>query len=580
MHPEACRYRRRRPFLALSSSLCLVLSAFAGLVTTGELLAAEPQVRDRQEAALTGPDPALRAFAYGSFQEMKGDHWGAIETFRKISPAAPVDAAAVEYSISKAFSSLSVADSARVHGESAVSLDPGNIHYARHAARLAHGMQDYQRAAELYGQAAGAAPDRTDLLYSQGLEYVAAGRPSEALEVFEKLLKRDPLDEKAISQTLWLQITLKRYPEAIVTLNQLAGVVGNSQKLQLTLGQLYDLTGNGEKAVDTFKGIIAEERNAVPAWVALFDQRIRMGNHDDLLREYLEFDSLTPRDAGRSVEVARLFAARSERDSLYLRPVTLMLDELTLRYSRDARIPLLRGAFQMIHQKYGDAVSAFNRALLLEHRDVDAWEGLSMAYLELQDKRMLFRTIARAKQAIPRQRDRLAVLEGYALLHTGSPSRAARILEMAVGREAGSLNEELLIKANTSLAMAYDRLGRRQLSGKAYARVLELDPHNVLAMNNLAYLYAEAGIRLQQALRLARNAVLLEPDNGVYLDTLGWVLCRLGNYDAARDMLEKAVATGIGESEIFTHLGMVYQKLGDAEKAGEMFDKAKSVKMK
>jgi len=203
-----------------------------------------------------------------------------------------------------------------------------------------------------------------------------------------------------------------------------------------------------------------------------------------------------------------------------------------------------------------------------------------MAYLERRDKAMVFRTISRARQAMPRQSYHLNILEGYALLHTGSPARSARLLESVIASKKGAPDNELLVQANTSLAMAYEELGRKTLSGEAYSRVLELDPHNALAMNNLAYLYSEEGVMLRKALRLSLNAVLLDPENGVFLDTLGWVYYRLGNYSVSREVLEKAVATGIEESEVFGHLGAVYEKLGETDKAREMFDRAKAMKGK
>ena len=97
-------------------------------------------------------------------------------------------------------------------------------------------------------------------------------------------------------------------------------------------------------------------------------------------------------------------------------------------------------------------------------------------------------------------------------------------------------------------------------------------------MNNLAYLLAEEGIQLRQALRLASNAVMLEPENGVYLDTLGWVHYKLGNNELARQLLEKAISTGVNEAEVYRHLAEVYRKLGYEAKAKEMLEKAKGVK--
>ncbi len=560
--------------------LCLqvfALLAFA-VMQTGTLSGKEMQGARGNAFHAEVPDSSMRAFAHGSFLVMKGDYWGAIEVFRKIVPQSPEDAAAVRYSMSMAFSGLSVPDSARVHGEAAVRLDPRNMHYARYLAVIVHDMQDYKRAAELYGQAALIDPDRPDMLYAQALEYVAAQQPVEALEVFGRLLKRDPLDEKVLSQSLWLQIALKRYTDAIVTLRQLIGVVGSNQKLELTLGELYEQTGQPEKALETIRAIIAADRNAVPPWVALLDHYIRSGNREALIREYRAFDKLSSEDVGSSIELTRLFAARTESDSLYVEPVYSMLDDLAVHHPRESRIHVLKGVFEMTRNQSARAVESFKTALLLDARNIDAWENLVMAYLDRKDKRMAFSSIARAKLALPREVPRMKVLEGYLLLHTGSPAMAAGVLESVVGTRHRIKDHDLLIRANVTLAMAYDQLGRRKRSGEAYARVLELDPHNSMAMNNLAYLYADEGILLQKALRLSRNAVMLDPENGVFLDTLGWVNYRLGSYAAARDFLEKAVATGIGEPEIYNHLGTVYQKLGEADKAKEMFDKVRESK--
>jgi tetratricopeptide (TPR) repeat protein len=564
----------------LRTGCTLLAMLIASAVPCGPLAGAELPVNHVKTASAAPPDTSTISFAHGSFLAMKGDYWGAIDRFRKLKPPLQQDAAAVQYSISKAFSSLGVPDSARVHGEAAFRLDPGNQYYARHLARIAHDMQDYDRAAALYGQAVLDAPTRTDLLTSQALEYMAANKPAESLELYEKVLKLNPFDEKALSQSLSLQIALKRYPEAIVTLKQLVGLIGSSPRLQLALGELFDLAGQGDLAVETFRGIIAADRKSPSVWAALLDHYIRSGNRDQMISEFRAYDHLAPADPGPAIVMANHFALLADRDTTYVRPVTMMLDDLGAHHPRDSRVYVLRGTFEMARKRTSEAIANFNRAVQLAPGKIVAWEGLVMAYLERQDKAMVFRTISRARQALPRQSYHLNILEGYALLHTGSPVRSVRLLESVIASKKGAPDHDLLIQANTSLAMAYEELGRKKLSGEAYSRVLELDPHNALAMNNLAYLYTEEGVMLRKALRLSMNAVLLDPENGVFLDTLGWVYYRLGNYAVSREVLEKAVATGIEESEVFGHLGAVYEKLGETDKAREMFDRAKAMKGK
>ena len=52
---------------------------------------------------------------------------------------------------------------------------------------------------------------------------------------------------------------------------------------------------------------------------------------------------------------------------------------------------------------------------------------------------------------------------------------------------------------------------------------------------------ADRGTRLDEALSLIRRAVALDPQNGAYLDSLGWVHFKMGKYDLAEDALRKAV---------------------------------------
>ncbi|NTU91230.1 MAG: tetratricopeptide repeat protein [Chlorobiaceae bacterium] len=556
----------------------IILSVLLGMGVSGcasSVPTSTPAKLPETRAALQ--DSSMKSFSRGSFLMIGGKYWEAIESYQRAMTGRPAEDAAVHFAISKAYFSLSVPDSARVHGEDAVRLDPSNIYYSIYLARLVHEMQDYSRSAELYGTAVLAAPERSDIMYAQALEFVAANKPTEALEVFNRLLDRDPSDERYLSQSLWLQIALKRYDDAIVTLKRLIDQVGPREKLQLTLGELYEETGQGEKALGIYRQIIGRDSNSAAAWAAMIDHYVGSGSIDEAVREFRGFDDRQHGDSSMSIEMTKLFAIRAEKDSAYVLPVFRMLDVLVERHGKDSRVHVLKGTYEMRRNAETSAIASFDKAIRLDSRNADAWESLVMALLDSGDHRRAFNVVMRARHHLPHQKFRFDVLQGYALLKAGSPAKSATVLERVVRSKQEPDKHELLIQANSTLAMAYDVLGKKQLSIEAYTRVLQLDPHNALAMNNLAYLYSEQKIQLQKALRLAQNAVMLDPENPVFLDTLGWVNYRLGNFTVARDLLEKAVSTGIEETEIFSHLGSVYEKLGDAVKAKEMFEKAKTV---
>jgi Flp pilus assembly protein TadD len=74
---------------------------------------------------------------------------------------------------------------------------------------------------------------------------------------------------------------------------------------------------------------------------------------------------------------------------------------------------------------------------------------------------------------------------------------------------------------------------------------------------------------------MIEKALAAEPENAAYLDSMGWVHFRLGNYSQARDELLKAVKDpNRQDATIWDHLGDVYDKLGEKEEAIKAWLKA------
>ena len=555
----------------------LVLFAIAALWAFPAKAAVSRDSTAARPATSTAEADLMPDYVQGLLLDMKGDYWGAIDVFRRVMAQRPADAA-VKYSISKSYFRLAVLDSARVYGEAAVRLDPANRHYLRYLAGVAHEMKTYDRAAELLGQASLLEPERTDILYLQGLEYLAAKKTEPALDAFEKAARIDPYNEAALTQTLTLEIGLNRYAEAIDTVTKLRGLRGGDQRLGITLAELYAKTGQDALAIQTLRELAEGERGNIAYRIALFDHFISAGRNEDFHREltaYLDKESPSKESLH---DFAKLYISRSGKDSLFVSPALALLDELIARRPRDSQLFMLKGMYGMMHGRKQEGVELLTKAVQLDSGNATAWEFLITARFESGDKRKAFELLAQARRRLPRQSMRWSAIEGHLLLFSNEPGKAAAVLETVARAKTQHQDPALLIQVNTNLAMAYDLLGMKKRCRAAYERVIALDPHNTLAMNNLAYLLAEEGIQLRQALRLATNAVMLEPENGVYLDTLGWVHYKLGNYELARQLLEKAVATGVNEADVYRHLAEAYQKLGYEAKAKEMLEKVKGLK--
>mgnify|MGYP002624229994 CR=1 FL=1 len=124
------------------------------------------------------------------------------------------------------------------------------------------------------------------------------------------------------------------------------------------------------------------------------------------------------------------------------------------------------------------------------------------------------------------------------------------------------------------LGAAYERSGDRERAAAAFERLLELDPQYSPALNYLGYMWAEQGENLDRALELVGRALAREPDNGAYVDSLGWAYFQLGRYDEARQLLERAARLVPGDAVISEHLGDVYSRLGLPLKAQESYRRA------
>ncbi len=179
---------------------------------------------------------------------------------------------------------------------------------------------------------------------------------------------------------------------------------------------------------------------------------------------------------------------------------------------------------------------------------------------------------------------RAAVAYRQALESLGPPVRAwaiDRLLDTDAGRglalefareQATSAPED--VQALYVLGGVLDRLGQHAEAEATLRRVLELDPGHAGALNNLGYSLADRNERLEEALDLIQRALAREPWNGAFLDSLGWVLFRLGRYEEALEPLERAAREYPHDPIVLEHLGDLYERLRRIDAAREAWRRA------
>jgi len=97
---------------------------------------------------------------------------------------------------------------------------------------------------------------------------------------------------------------------------------------------------------------------------------------------------------------------------------------------------------------------------------------------------------------------------------------------------------------------------------KELNRALKLKPDYHEALNFLGYAYLELNKNIDKAGKMIKQALVFDPENGAYIDSLGWFYFKKGRFKEALAELEKA-ASLISDPVVYDHLGDAYLKLGD-----------------
>jgi len=114
-----------------------------------------------------------------------------------------------------------------------------------------------------------------------------------------------------------------------------------------------------------------------------------------------------------------------------------------------------------------------------------------------------------------------------------------------------------LARAHAALGNALVSQGDHASAAEAYREAIVLDPADHTSLNNLAWVYAVQGVRLDEGLQLSRRALQLDPDSPTYLDTLAELYYQLGDREGALAIIRRALAihaAGPGDPELGEHL--------------------------
>lgn len=178
--------------------------------------------------------------------------------------------------------------------------------------------------------------------------------------------------------------------------------------------------------------------------------------------------------------------------------------------------------------------------------------------------------LTKIKPQTPNQELQLVRVEADILIEQGKLNEAMAVYDKAIG---DGRNPDLLY----SRAMLAEKMARIDLLERDLRTIIEDDPDNADVLNALGYTLADRTKRYQEAYGYIKRALELSPNNFYILDSMGWVLYRLGRLDESVEHLRKARALN-DDPEVSAHLSEVLWVKGEKQEAREVLDNALKAK--
>ena len=425
-----------------------------------------------------------------------------------------------------------------------------------------------RRALELMEQACRAAPDDAALRSGLGELYITDGQFEKAYDVYQVIEDRSP-GQLALRTKLAQSFTApSRREQAIACFEKLAGQRPQDERLWFYLGEIHESAGHAAQAQNCYQHAASAATNAVPvSRMALW--YIQHNQPDAAIRVLQEGLRRWPENPELLQTRAYLHLAQKE----YVQAVALFQQSLwSLKTRPGATLPptiYLQCATAALKAGQADAAAELLvQVYALDEGALAAFCQQAVAGNEPDGLRRAALVLQKIGARLPDDPQPLILL-GY-LRHAGKDYAAALLaFERAQTlAEAGSRHQDQLDASFFFLfAAACERQGQFERAEQLFLRCLDRNPDFADALNYLAYMWCEKGLHLDRALPLAQKALELEPGNGAYHDTLGWVYYQMGRYRDALVPLKKAAELIPDDATICDHLGDLYLKLDDRPQA-------------
>jgi tetratricopeptide (TPR) repeat protein len=400
-----------------------------------------------------------------------------------------------------------------------------------------------------------------------------------ALAVYREAGRRDPVRVEDYYLAAGALLERKqRHDELAGLLHE--GLAAAPASRSLAFGLLRHLVHRGDLAAARHEAAAADERRRI-AGVAdgpecsleLADLLLRQGRIEDAREVLAPLMEAGRRSLALETRLSRIFLAQERFDE-----AASVLAAAIERWPADGELRYLQGrALEMQADLPGALVqvaaaieldpdqAAYRIALLRLH----VLQGRAAPDAAADTLRVAVHEHAlRAAETIDPRDSHGHLILGYAFRFLAERDLACRHFQLA-GEAA-----ETRVIAHLELSLCLQDGGHTEEALRVLRALQAEFPDDPEVANNLAYTLAERGEDLQRAEALVRQALRSDPQNGAYLDSLGWVLYQQGDYAGAFDWLVEAANQRPDDPTILEHLGLTLHRLGKPLEAADVLRRA------
>jgi tetratricopeptide (TPR) repeat protein len=507
---------------------------------------------------------ALSHFIEGSVYEVKGEYAQAALEYQEALRADTNHA--MYYGLAKCYSALNKPALALDAAREAVRLAPEKIEYRKLLADISAAAYDLDGAAAEYEEIIARDSSNLEAWYDLARVYQVR-KPLKALETYEHITARFGPEWDVLLQTADLCNKLGYPDRAVAALRQMAEIDPGNRELEHTLAQTEIRAGHLDEALSIYARLRERDPGnlgyqAEVAGIYLLKKDYTRAA--ELFNPILNKDTVS---VDVKIHIGELYYGQMEKDSTLV-PVTRgVFERIRDASPKDWRPYWFLGGIASNQKDDSLAVRNFRRVTELASWNADGWVFLSSVYLTKNDFQHTVGILESALKAVPDD-FRVNFFLGITYSRLGRNPDAARVLEKA--RQISPRDTEAIAQ----LALVYDNMKRNDESDSLYEEALRINPDFSLALNNYAYSLAERGLQLQRALTMVTKALEEVPDNASYLDTKGWIYFQMGRYRDAETYVKRAMSKGEVSAVVHEHMGDIYFKLNDTERALEHWNAA------